>query len=317
MFCIETVPHKSAGWHNHAENDATVTLLVEKMKAYPHRFVVLEKPENDYIGWYGTVQEQYKVESWLKIEDPDPFLMQTRHRAPDGSDYIFIINSHLHNSRRTRLRFSEALTRRHYCSVWIPETGERKRVQPDPDGGHVVDLGPAESLLFAFDRVKVQEEWKPLPAEASEMQTLEEGWTAGFKHCRDGSVKEFEMGRLTDLKELPEFVSFSGTVTYRNSLACENPEGMLLNLGKVYGTSELRINGESCGVKWYGRRIFSIGKHLKRGTNLVEVIVTTSMGNYMKSLTDNPIAQYWTNAGTKNQPLQSMGMTGPVSYYKT
>jgi len=92
---------------------------------------------------------------------------------------------------------------------------------------------------------------------------------------------------------------------------------MLLNLGKVFGTSELRINGESCGVKWYGRRIFSIEKYLKRGMNTVEVVVTTSMGNYMKSLTDNPVAQYWTNAGTKNQPLQSMGMTGPVSYYKT
>ena len=40
------------------------------------------------------------------------------------------------------------------------------------------------------------------------------------------------------------------------------------------------------------------------------------MGNYMKSLTDNPVAQYWTNAGNKNQPLQSMGMTGPVTYYR-
>jgi hypothetical protein len=124
------------------------------------------------------------------------------------------------------------------------------------------------------------------------------------------------MERLTDLKEIPEFVNFAGTVTCRNSLVCEDPEGSVLNLGKVYGTSELRINGESCGVKWYGRRIFNIGKYMKCGTNLVEVIVITSMGNYMKSLDDNPVAQYWTNAGTKNQPLQSMGMTGPVSYYK-
>ena len=317
VFCIETVPHKSAGWNNHTENDAAVSLLIGKMKAYPKRFIVLEKPENDYIEWYGTVQEQYKIESWLRIENPDPFLMQTRHSAADGSEYIFIVNSHLYNSRRTRVHFSEALTRRHNCSVWIPETGERKRVQLDPDGSLAIDLGPADSLLFAFDRVKVQEEWRPLPAEGSEMHTLEEGWTAEFRHCRDGSVKKIEMGRLTDLKELPEFVSFSGTVTYRHRLSCDNPEGMLLNLGKVFGTSELRINGEICGVKWYGRRIFSIGKHLKRGTNLVEVIVTTSMGNYMKSLTDNPVAQYWTNAGTKNQPLQSMGMTGPVSYYRT
>ena len=124
------------------------------------------------------------------------------------------------------------------------------------------------------------------------------------------------MNRLTDLKDMPEYVSFSGTVIYRNNLECIDQDGIMLNLGKVYGTSELRINGESCGVKWYGRRIFSIGKYLKPGINTVEVTVTTSMGNYMKSLTDNPIAQYWTNAGTKNQPLQPMGMTGPVTCYK-
>lgn len=316
VFCIETVPHKSVGWQKHKENDATVSLLVEKMKAYPHRFIILEKPGNDYIDWYRTVQERYRIDSWLQIEYPDPFLMQTRHTAPDGSEYIFIVNSHLHNSRRTRVRFSEALTRRHKCSVWIPETGERKRVELDPDGAIVLDLGPAESLLFAFDRVKTEEEWRPLPVAGSEMQTLEEGWTAGFKHCRDGYLKEISMGRLTDLKEMPEFVSFSGTVTYRNSLECIDTEGIVMNLGKVFGTSELRINGESCGVKWYGRRIFSIEKYLKPGMNTVEVIVTTSMGNYMKSLADNPVAQYWANAGTKNQPLQSMGMTGPVSLYK-
>jgi hypothetical protein len=317
VFCIDTVPSKSTGWSDHERNDANVRLLLGKMKAYPHRFIVLEKPENDYIGWYKTVQERYRIESWLKIEDPDPFLMQTRYSATDGSEYLFIVYSHLHKSHNTRLIFSGALTRFHSCSVWIPETGERKRVSLDPDGGLTVNLGPAESLLFAFDNVKAEEEWRPLPVAGIAMQTLEEKWTAEFRHCRDGSVRDVEMGRLTDLKDLPGYLNFSGTVIYRNSLVCEDPAGAVMNLGKVYGTSELRINGESCGVKWYGRRIFSIEKYLNPGINTVEVTVTTSMGNYMKSLTDNPIAQYWTNAGTKNQPLQSMGMTGPVCYYKT
>jgi hypothetical protein len=39
------------------------------------------------------------------------------------------------------------------------------------------------------------------------------------------------------------------------------------------------------------------------------------MGNYLKSLTDNPIAQFWTNEGRANQPLQSTGMLGPVTIY--
>ena len=97
---------------------------------------------------------------------------------------------------------------------------------------------------------------------------------------------------------MPEYVNFSGTVIYRNTFRCVTAGQIVFNLGKVYGTSELIINGRTCGVKWYGHRIFDISGYLKPGENIIEVIVTTSMGNYMKSLTDNPIAQYWTNSGT-------------------
>jgi hypothetical protein len=85
-------------------------------------------------------------------------------------------------------------------------------VSLDPDGGLTVNLGPAESLLFAFDNVKAEEEWRPLPVAGIAMQTLEEKWTAEFRHCRDGSVIDVEMGRLTDLKDLPGYLNFSGTV---------------------------------------------------------------------------------------------------------
>jgi len=316
VFCIDKVPSKSTGWNNHERNDGEVKLLVEKMKSYSNRFIYIEKPENNYINWYRTVQNQYRIEPWVNIERPDPFLMQVRYSADNGSEYVFIVNSHLHESRNTRVHFSPGLTRSHNCSVWDPETGERMMIRTEPDGGVTLDVGPAESLLFAFDRVKTDTEWRPLPVSGTDTSVLDRGWTAEFRHCRDGSVRKVEMNSLTDLKDMPDFVYFSGTVIYRNRLECKDPEGMTLNLGKVYGTSELYINGENRGVKWYGRRIFSIGKYMRPGMNTIEVVITTSMGNYMKSLTDNPIAQYWTNAGTKNQPLQPMGMTGPVTCYR-
>ena len=316
IFCIETFPSGSTGWLNHQERDGRVSLLVEKMKAYPHRFILLKKPENDFIGWYRAVQERYRILPYLRIENPGPFLMQTRYCADDGSEYIFIVNSHLHDSHRTRIIFTGDLPFRKRCSVWDPATGNRMRAIPDREGGLSLDLGPAESVLFAFDREKVTGEWRPLPADGNDARVITEGWRAEFRHCRGGSVKEVALDSLTDLKEMEDFVHFSGTVIYRNTIRNEGTEGMALNLGKVYGTSELRVNGKSCGVKWYGRRIWDIADFMKPGENLIEVEVTTSMGNYMKSLTDNPTAQYWTNEGRKIQPLQSMGITGPVTYYK-
>jgi len=47
----------------------------------------------------------------------------------------------------------------------------------------------------------------------------------------------------------------------------------------------------------------------------LEVKVTTSMGNYMKTLKDNGVAQKWTNERRQDQPIQSMGLLGPVRLY--
>ena len=126
-----------------------------------------------------------------------------------------------------------------------------------------------------------------------------------------GSILKKEMDVLQDLKDIPEWSHFCGTITYQCNLELSGIE--LLDLGKVYGVSEVIINGENAGTQWYGRRRYLIGKYIKNGNNLIEIKVTTTMGNYLKSLTDNKIAQYWTNEGRTIQPLQSMGLIGPVT----
>jgi hypothetical protein len=277
---------------------------------------LLKKPENDFIGWYRTVQKQHLIFPYLRIEDPGPFLMQTRYQADDGAEFIFVINSHLNDAHKTTVTFSPEITAGRYGWVWDPETGNRYRMTLTKGGSINIDIGPAESLLFVFDSEKRGPEWKPLPAAGNGTSDVSGGWSAELRHCRDGSEREFFIDSLKDLKEMPEFVSFSGTVVYRNTFICEKKRRAVINLGKVYGTSELRINGKSCGVKWYGRRIFAPEDCLKKGVNTIEIAVTTSMGNYMKSLTGNPIAQYWTNEKNKNQPLQSMGLLGPVTIYE-
>ncbi|MBO4402332.1 MAG: hypothetical protein J5792_01415, partial [Bacteroidales bacterium] len=85
------------------------------------------------------------------------------------------------------------------------------------------------------------------------------------------------------------------------------------DLGRVEGISECYLNGVKIGCHWYGNHFYTIPSTcVKEGDNLLEIRVTTTLGNYVKSLTDNEVAQYWTNRGTKNQPLQPMGLLGPV-----
>ncbi len=317
IFCIESLPSASLGYRNYEEKDRAVKEIVEKMKTFPDRFILLEKPEKDFIGWYKGLQKKYGINPYIKIEKPDPFVMQNRYTGNDGSEVIYLINSHIHNSHQTHISFSQEITANKYGWIWNPETGERFRIKLDKNNSILLDMGPAESFLFVFDKNKKGEEWKQVPSKGNNEVILDNGWNAEFTHCRDNSVRSANIDTLKDLKDLPEHVSFAGTVKYSVTFSIEDsPEiRSYINLGKVYGLCSVKLNGDDLGTKWYGRRIFDLRKHLKIGSNKIEISVVTSMGNYMKSLTDNPIAQYWTNEKNKVQPLQSMGLIGPVTVY--
>jgi hypothetical protein len=316
VFCVESVPSASLGYKNSSEKDKEVCLLVDKMKEVPNSFVLFEKPEKDFIGWFKGIQEKYRIRPYLKIEKPDPYIMQNRYQDDNGTEVIYLINSHIHNSSETKITFSKEITSKRYGWVWDPETGNRYRIKADRNNTINLRLGPAESILFVFDRENKGSVWRPLPRSGTSEIILEDGWSGEFAHCHEGSLKTLEIMQLKDLKDIPELINFAGTITYKNKFSISGQDSKsYLNLGKVYGLSEVWLNGKSLGTRWYGDRIYSIGESLRDGKNEIEIKVVTSMGNYMKSLTDNPIAQYWTNEKNKVQPLQSMGLIGPVTLY--
>jgi hypothetical protein len=88
-----------------------------------------------------------------------------------------------------------------------------------------------------------------------------------------------------------------------------------LNLGKVWGVAELFVNGKSCGVKWYGNRIYRIAEHLKIGSNEIEIHVITIMGNYMRNFKENKVVERFINRKKGPQEIQPMGLVGPVTLY--
>jgi len=315
VFCVEVYPSKSLGWKDFEKRDKEVLIHIENMKSFPDRFVLLKKPDKDFIGWYRGIQDTYRLDPYIRIENPDPYVMQNHYKADDGSEIFYIINSNIHNSHRTKITFPANITRNKQCWKWDPEDGKRYRITIGKDNSLTLDLGPADSYLLVFDRYRKGPDWKPLPLSGQIAKTIQNGWNLEFRHCHDGWVRAYNSDTLKDILDLPDLVNFAGTIIYRNYIVITDFKPSFLNLGKVYGISELKVNGKECGVKWYGRRIFRVEEQLVRGDNLIEIKITTSMGNYMKSLTDNPIAQYWTNEKNKIQPLQSIGLIGPVTLY--
>ena len=315
IFCVETVPYKSLGWKDHEKRDAEVKAWIEKLQAMPEQFIHLEKPaDNDFITWYAGVQKQYGITPTVQIESPDPFVMANLFVRDDGSRIYFFTNTHLHNSHQTKLTFPQEATRMN-AWVWNLDNGERYRLPLDKAGAMTLDLGPADARMIVFDRDnnKKAPVWAPLPTSGADSTTLSD-WSLEFHHSLEHWIKTATTDTLKELKDT-EWKSFTGDVVYRTDVEVDDPEGMVLNLGKVYGVASLKVNGVDCGTSWYGRRIYDLSKVLHKGWNRIEVTVTTTMGNYLQTWKENRIAQQWTNRPGRPQPVQSMGMAGPVTLY--
>ena len=313
VFCVEAYPEQSLGWFNHEQNDLEVQKWIAELKKYPKQFIRLAKPASNFKDWYKTVQNDYNIKPYLKIAAPNTFISQVRYQA-DNTEVFVINNSSSHLSIDLDATFLPEITEKGQAWIWDATSGDRFKLNLK-DRNFKVKLCPAESKIIVFNQDKDGENWQPIPEISNHAINLKSAWQIELKAI-DGTSKSQEMLKLTDLKDLPKLMHFAGTVSYKYTLEVSNPADFsYLDLGKVSGIATLLVNGQALGVSWYGRRAYLIKNLLKVGPNHIEVKVTTVMVNYMKSLTENPIAQYWTNNKGKEQPLQSMGLIGPVNLF--
>lgn len=313
IFFIESFPFKAPGWKDHEQRDKEVQDWMDKIKSYADRSIFLNKPGRDHTSWFKAIQEKYKIRPYVQIDFPGKFVSQVRYQAKDV-DILLFINSNINASYEMNITPSSSIISGKQAWLWDAETGERYRITA-PSGSLSLDLGPADLKLLVFDQEKKGPAYKPVKRNDKTALEIKNPWSVTGQHV-NGVIITKEIEKLCDLKEIPDWVNFCGTIIYQNNFIVEDKSEIeCLDLGKVFGISELFFNGKNAGVKWYGRRIYPIGKLIRNGNNTIEIKIVTTMGNYLKSLTDNPIAQFWTNKGRTNQPLQSTGLLGPVTFY--
>jgi hypothetical protein len=74
------------------------------------------------------------------------------------------------------------------------------------------------------------------------------------------------------------------------------------------GVTEVYINGRKAGTCWYGKPHFRIDSLISKGENTLEIRYTSVLGNYVRTLKENPTALRWTLGYDKI----AMGPSGPV-----
>lgn len=244
----------------------------------------------------------------VSIEKPNRYLCQVAYKAGEA-DIFFFANISLSDHISSTLKF--AVPKDRYPWIWDSESGEKYRYPTAKGKKEVqIELAPSSSMLIVFDTAENGDLYQLLRP-GREGILINGPWKLKLNHV-NGRRRQTTMRRLADFQRYNRLKTFAGVAVYENEFRVEEPEGLTtINLGDVQGVSELAVNGQNMGVRWYGRHIYNISGSLVKGKNSISIKITTVAGNYLKSLKDNPTAQRWTSG----QPFYPAGMMGPVELF--
>jgi hypothetical protein len=240
------------------------------------------------------------------IDTPNSHIYQNHYQYGD-QDIFFFVN---HDQTETISFNATFPTENKIPWQWNAETGERW-IFPFTDSPDqlLITLEPLESLLLVFESDSNGEPRMIHKVNRQHIQQIETVWDCDFHHVQESPFSR-TLDNLIDLNNSPDETlnTFAGTIVYKALFECQNPELTMLDLGEVHGISEVILNGQNLGLKWWGNHTYYVTGAIQPGNNQLEIKVTTVLLNYVKSLKDNATARQWTG----NQESTSLGLVGPV-----
>ncbi|MCQ2283682.1 MAG: glycoside hydrolase family 2 [Bacteroidales bacterium] len=313
LFCIDSVPDKALGLLG---NDSLVQGCIERMAAnHPQHFHMVDKPDNNYLSWYRELQQEYHLPHALTIANPDPYLMQIHYKTNDGEDIFFVCNSDAVDQKAPGLSLTDTIYGKS-LSCWDPLHGT---YHPKPS----FFIKSATSYLYVTTPLAIPET-AAIPEIDMLCKNISHDWKVTLTHAQLGTIEQLRLDSLVDMATLRP--NFSGTITYVKDFHAKRGKDYSLGISYIEGTAVILLNGNVVDTLLCGERLLLFDefftpiplpkKFMHKGKNTIEIRVITTMGNYVRSLTDNPVAQYWTNKGSKAQPLKPMGMMGSVYLHR-
>jgi hypothetical protein len=292
------------------------------------------------LQWTIATTRQLGMAPDVAVDAPSPDVTLVHHRSGER-DVFFLANA----SRGTAVDLEAAFptgTKRPW--LWDAETGARTAL---PSAGHAsgpepaarggsrlsLHLEPLQSLLLVFDPpasptdVAAQTAAAGVGvagrAESNASLPLRRGrdelpvvapWHIDFQPAT-GAPFERTFPQLFDLSLAandPAVAGFGGVARYRAEFFWKDASLTLLSLGTVHGVSEVRLNGRPLGVRWYGARLYDATGALASGRNVLEIDVSTPLGNLMRTRENDAATKRW---AWWFPPIPS-GLVGPVQLMK-
>lgn len=308
---IGKAPHRAPSFVKADDNDNVVKQAIQTCLKQDPKVAVVNEPEKDsIIQWAGDLMKQFKLEPDVRFSIADSQLSQIYHKAGD-KDIFFIAWSDTVNPVQFTATFH---VEGKIPYLWDPEKATRFKY-PVHENNNVLDihLEPCGSMLLVFESENLDLPTYTKPVIPLDNILIEiDQWQATFKHHVKDETFMVDMNPLMDVARSKDdrLNQFGGVITYKAKVTIEDPNRAALNLGKVYGISEVEVNGKNVGVHWYGRPIFDLGNAIKKGENEIIIKVTTHMGNYARKFPRKSHAgryAWW-------YPIDPVGLLGPVQF---
>ncbi len=290
------------------ENNETIQRYLARWTSVKHQVTVVDAPEKgtDLTVWTGQLFNNAGHKPDILVHQPNKSLYQIHHKF-NNRDLFFITNTNRRSAVKSEL--SMDLKGKSLWN-WNPENGRVTRMGFAHNTVEI-ELNPLESFFLILEPTNDSDNKminQPEPARVVTLK-LEPEWNVEF-HPVEGKPFTRQFKELTDFKESedPAIRNFAGKAIYRTNFELTDSKFNRLSLGEVNdGVTQIIMNGTNLGSRWYGLHDYNIDSCLRTGTNEIEIIYTTLLFNYCRSL-DLVEAKRWNG----KRDLISNGLSGPV-----
>jgi len=312
---VDRLPSESPSYYRKEASDAAVKTSMSAA-AKLKNVLLWDAPKDaaSLTAWAEKVTRQFKLSDRVAISPASEEIYVLKQER-DGTEIYFISNQDEQASHEFSLTFAGTGKT---AWRWDPETGERS-IYPTSDRGKLdIRLEALESILIVLDdHDKGPNTDVTYPADGPGLP-IGSSWRLDFEPVSGQpfevvSNTPFEFGDHDDSR----ISSFAGTVDYHTTVRLDDTDWAFLDLGPERHVSEIKLNGVDLGVKWWGRHLYRLPEGaLRQGENELTISYTTTLANYAKSLTDNPVAERWTRRWVNRDEPEPMGLRDHVRLLK-
>jgi hypothetical protein len=315
-------PSRSPSLQDYPTADSIVSATAKKIWGDPS-----EKQRSYGKGTIFTGVNMQEVFDLLKVspdchtEDNIPILYN--HRTLDGKDIYFITNQS-EQALKTTVSFRVTDMQ---PELWDATTGSIRPLPTFDKSGDMTSIPiQLESLESAF--IVFRSKGRSTDASGSNYPTLEQlteiksPWQVTFDSDsirRGAGTVTFD--RLIDWShhDNEQIRYYSGSAVYKNTLTITDlpsDRRLYLDLGKVYVTAKVTVNGKYVGGIWTTPYRIDVTDYLQSGDNTIEIEVINTwvnriIGDYQLPPEQRKVTT--TRINSSRTTLQSAGLIGPVT----